>query len=185
MTQTTSQQFTSWKEIAAYLGKGVRTVQRWEIQFGLPVQRPNAKSKGIVRASREDLDHWISNRWSVRSAGTESKTPMPPNRVPVRSGLKYSRDLQESNRRLLEQVVASVSALSIRCRQLARVYGGLCDPSIAGADSVTNNHGASWPTALQVSQDVALSPGAHLIVTAPDSRYDSKERGCPQIEPGS
>jgi hypothetical protein len=26
-----------WKEIAAYVGKGVRTVQRWEKAHGLPV----------------------------------------------------------------------------------------------------------------------------------------------------
>ena len=25
--------FTSWKEIACYLGKGIRTVQRWERDF--------------------------------------------------------------------------------------------------------------------------------------------------------
>src|SRR6266550_1743785 len=29
----------SWKEIAAYLGKGVRTVVRWEKTEGLPVHR--------------------------------------------------------------------------------------------------------------------------------------------------
>ncbi|HEX6880096.1 MAG TPA: hypothetical protein VF135_07010 [Terriglobales bacterium] len=60
--------FTSWKEIASYLGKGVRTVQRWEAQFGLPVQRPNIRCKGIVRATRDDLDRWVSTRWSVRQA---------------------------------------------------------------------------------------------------------------------
>ena len=29
----------SWKEIAAYLGRGIRTVQRWEREEGLPVHR--------------------------------------------------------------------------------------------------------------------------------------------------
>lgn len=58
--------FTSWKEIANYLGKGVRTVQRWETQLGLPVQRPNHKDKGIVRASREDLDKWVAAVWKTR-----------------------------------------------------------------------------------------------------------------------
>ena len=28
----------SWKQIAAYLGRGVTTVQRWEAEEGLPVQ---------------------------------------------------------------------------------------------------------------------------------------------------
>ena len=30
----------SWKEIAAYLRRDIRTVQRWEKQEGLPVHRP-------------------------------------------------------------------------------------------------------------------------------------------------
>jgi hypothetical protein len=29
----------SWKEIAAYLGRSIRTVQRWEREEGLPVHR--------------------------------------------------------------------------------------------------------------------------------------------------
>ncbi len=49
---------TSWKEIAAHLGKGVRTVQRWEQELGLPVRRP-AKSRHIVVALAPELDHWI------------------------------------------------------------------------------------------------------------------------------
>ena len=32
---------SSWKDIAKYMGKGVRTVQRWERHLGLPVRRPN------------------------------------------------------------------------------------------------------------------------------------------------
>ena len=30
----------TWKEIATYMGRGVRTVQRWERELGLPVRRP-------------------------------------------------------------------------------------------------------------------------------------------------
>lgn len=35
---------TGWKEIANYLGKGVRAVQRYERKFGLPVRAPRAGS---------------------------------------------------------------------------------------------------------------------------------------------
>lgn len=31
---------TGWKQIAAYAGKGVQTVQCWEEQFGLAIRRP-------------------------------------------------------------------------------------------------------------------------------------------------
>jgi hypothetical protein len=49
---------TSWKEIAAYLGKGVRTVQRWERMFGLPVRRPVSASHKAVLAFPEEIDAW-------------------------------------------------------------------------------------------------------------------------------
>jgi hypothetical protein len=48
----------SWKEIAAYLGKGVRTVQRWETELALPVHRPLKARRGIVMAFPRELDKW-------------------------------------------------------------------------------------------------------------------------------
>jgi hypothetical protein len=50
---------TSWKEIARYLNKGVRTVQRWERELGLPVRRPTRRSKGVVFALAEEIDQWL------------------------------------------------------------------------------------------------------------------------------
>ena len=49
---------TTWKEIATHLGKGVRTVQRWEHEMGLPVRRPPSRRKGIVLAYSEELEAW-------------------------------------------------------------------------------------------------------------------------------
>src|SRR5512133_539851 len=49
---------SGWKQIATYLKHGVRTVQRWE-QFGLPVRRPQGKSRSHVVALPEQLDVWL------------------------------------------------------------------------------------------------------------------------------
>ena len=49
---------SSWKEIASFLGKGVRTVQRWEQKHGLPVRRPQGHIR-IVLAYPEELEHWM------------------------------------------------------------------------------------------------------------------------------
>ena len=51
---------SSWKEIAKYLGKGVRTVQRYEVQFGLPIRRPAARSRASVVATRAEIDAWVA-----------------------------------------------------------------------------------------------------------------------------
>jgi hypothetical protein len=53
---------TSWKEIGRYLGKGVRTVQRWERESGLPVRRPLGHPRRAVLALPEELDTWARTR---------------------------------------------------------------------------------------------------------------------------
>src|SRR5512142_432845 len=53
---------TSWKEIANYLGKGVRTVQRWENDAGLPVRRPQGGVKHVVFAVPEEIDEWVRSQ---------------------------------------------------------------------------------------------------------------------------
>ena len=49
----------SWKEIAAYLGRGVRTVQRYERELNLPIRRPRGTSRSAVIALKDDLDAWL------------------------------------------------------------------------------------------------------------------------------
>ena len=59
---------SSWKDIARYMGKGVRTVQRWEHHLGLPVRQPNgAAHKSAVLLDRGDLEAWLATRFSARS----------------------------------------------------------------------------------------------------------------------
>jgi len=61
---STGQVLTSWKEIAAYMGKGVRTVQRWEAEMELPVRRPGA-DRHIVLAFPQELDAWARRKLEV------------------------------------------------------------------------------------------------------------------------
>src|SRR5258708_1907773 len=55
----------SWKEIAAHLGREVRTVQRWEKTEGLPVKRHEHQKKSTVYAFPSDLDEWVRKRQPV------------------------------------------------------------------------------------------------------------------------
>jgi hypothetical protein len=66
----------SWKEVAAYLGRDVRTVQRWEKMDRLPVHRvPGGRSRSVFAFSSE-LDAWMAagprpharRRWTVWAA---------------------------------------------------------------------------------------------------------------------
>ena len=50
----------SWKAIAAYLGRDIRTVIRWEKEKGLPVHRiPGGLRQGVF-AFRGELDDWLA-----------------------------------------------------------------------------------------------------------------------------
>jgi Tol biopolymer transport system component len=62
----------SWKEIAAYLGRGVRTVQRWEREEGLPVHRLAHAERGSVFADPAELTKW----WQSRQAAPVEKPPI-------------------------------------------------------------------------------------------------------------
>ena len=50
---------SGWKEIAAYVNRVVRTVQRWEKDLAFPVRRPRGKSRSAVIALRSDIDNWV------------------------------------------------------------------------------------------------------------------------------
>src|SRR5262249_9001143 len=64
----TKEKLDSWKEIAAYLGREVRTVQRWEKQEALPVHRHHHYKLGSVYAYRSELEAWIKEREPKNSA---------------------------------------------------------------------------------------------------------------------
>ena len=48
-----------WKEVAAHLGRGVRTAQRWERELGLPVRRLGTGGAEVVYALKDELDAWL------------------------------------------------------------------------------------------------------------------------------
>jgi hypothetical protein len=60
----------SWKEIATYMDRGVRTVQRWENE-GLPIRRVGAGKRAPVFAFTVEIDKWL------RKHGTAA----PPDRI--------------------------------------------------------------------------------------------------------
>lgn len=62
----------SWKEIASFLRRDVRTVQRWEKKEGLPVYRHQHEKLGSVYAYRQELTAWFTGR---QQSGTVTESP--------------------------------------------------------------------------------------------------------------
>src|SRR5712692_7578191 len=90
----------TWKEIADYLGRETRTVQRWEKTEGLPVHRHEHQKKSTVYAYAGELDAWFKKRQPVddpeadaafvpdpdtleASSTTENGDPVVPIPIPV------------------------------------------------------------------------------------------------------
>jgi hypothetical protein len=74
----------SWREVARYLNRAVRTVQRWENSQGLPVYRHVREQLSAVYAYPAELDAWWQERKlnlatrekssALRNAGTSAST---------------------------------------------------------------------------------------------------------------
>jgi hypothetical protein len=57
-----------WKEVSSHIERCVRTAQRWELQFGMPVHRPASKRRTAVVAFTDELDTWlVRNRAALNS----------------------------------------------------------------------------------------------------------------------
>ncbi len=66
-----SKMLSSWKEIAHFFGKGVRTVQRWEKTLDLPIHRPPGAPSNVVLARTSDLEEWMHRGPVARVVGEE------------------------------------------------------------------------------------------------------------------
>lgn len=63
----------SWKEIASFLRRDVRTVQRWEKKEALPVHRHQHDKLGSVYAYRNELNDWFTTRQQSGAASEPSR----------------------------------------------------------------------------------------------------------------
>lgn len=124
-TQTKPGLLNSWKEIAAYLGRGVRTVQRWE-KVGLPVCRVGFGARAPVLAYAREIDFWIQ---ATKVQGLT--IPQPDRNLPavgsLRESIQQSRllhnqmaILRAGERKSLQQLIATVLAMQKSCAKQSR-----------------------------------------------------------------
>lgn len=107
----------SWKEIAAHLGKGVRTVQRWEATLGLPVRRPNGAAHGVVCAWSDELDLWVAMQWTQRSITEMEGRGANPR---LGAAVQVSQELRMANRQLLNELRQNLQSLKAQCEALTQ-----------------------------------------------------------------
>jgi len=75
---STNRRLESWGEVAAYLRREIRTVQRWERNLGLPVHRLSVGRNASVFAYTAELDEWFRKRESLLKDDKEEEVPQVP-----------------------------------------------------------------------------------------------------------
>jgi len=118
--QVNQERLDSWKEIAAYLKRDVRTVIRWEKERELPVRRVPGGHKQAVFAYRDEIDTWLQR--GKPNTGTE---PEPVTESPI-DGLEPSRESDRSPQRAIVIMIAvgfacgilALTAMVVRSRRV-------------------------------------------------------------------
>ena len=100
----------SWKEIAAYLNRSVRTVRRWEADEGLPVHRHMHRSLGSVYAFRSEIDAWQQGS-RVNRAPPAAADAITPIAVLPFTNLSPDAENEYFADGLTEEVIADLSRL--------------------------------------------------------------------------
>ena len=145
----------SWKEIARYLNRSVRTLYRWEKDEGLPVHRHQHKELGSVFAYKGELDAWLSAR--SPDAGVPADDHQTA--APSRSTLAVALALMTA-----AVVVGSTFYIS---RWRSHREGGQPPVHVAALELISSFAGSHrWP---------ALSPDGRMVAFVSDAA------GTPQV----
>lgn len=119
---TDSAMLNSWKEIAGYLDRGIRTVQRWEHGLHLPVHRIGSGKRSPVFANRTELNFWLSTTEVNRPLKLPPSRLVPPPpcvRGATNPRLLSLRELRQSMRNL-SHAMAEASARQRRQAEIAK-----------------------------------------------------------------
>jgi CheY-like chemotaxis protein len=128
-----------WKEIARYMGKTVRTVQRWERTLGLPVRRLENSAKQVAIAYPEELERWIRTANIARTTtNNPHKNREQLERLHSLSRLMVDRSIELNQR--LRSVLESASAAQNR---LTAARGATECTILAVDDNVAHNYAIS------------------------------------------
>ena len=105
----------SWKEIASYLRREIRTVQLWEKKEGLPIHRHFHKQLGSVYALRSEIERWklqVSRKTDVHELNAGAIPSKAENRITICVPPLTNNTVNSDSRQLCDTIVAmTISAL--------------------------------------------------------------------------
>jgi Tol biopolymer transport system component len=163
----------SWKEIAAYLNREVRTARRWEKERGLPVYRIPGKRSGVYALAPE-IDAWLKTK-APNPNGSSGDEVVEATAVPPRPG----------SRRLMAWMGVA-AALAFAIVTLSMLPGAKSVPPHLSHLAVINNDGllkgglmgggrslffiSPWPE-LNTLQRINDSGGEASVIPFPSNKF--------------
>jgi len=103
----------SWKEIAVYLGREVRTAQRWEKREGLPIHRHIHEKASSVCAFKHEIDVWLHSRNRATSEPAPKEDCSEPAAESLNPTLFAAVRMPAKSRLLLQDSAAGVGSLDL------------------------------------------------------------------------
>lgn len=152
---STPQRLDSWKEIAVYLGRSLRAVQRWEKEEGLPVYRHAHSQRDSVWAQREELDAWRARRASGSNGGPRGAASPDVAVATGRADAWLTAESGEAEARTLLRGPASGHPLQGRSRLLLLVALA----TAVGAAAWRWHSGSGRPEPALVARPLTSDPG--------------------------
>lgn len=121
----------SWKQIAEYVGRTERTVQRWEQAFAFPVHRPSGKCRSSVMALTQEIEEWTRGKPSLvrlremarvnrADLGHRSGDRSSPRRNIHFDQLQACRLLVEQQRTLQNDVLTLLQEQRVLCESMVQ-----------------------------------------------------------------
>jgi TolB-like protein len=126
MPPTSDGRLESWKEIATYLRRSVRTVRRWEREEGLPVHRHVHRTLGSVYAEAAELEAWRAAASRAPEAAG-AMTAVKAIAVLPFANLSDDRENEYFAGGLTDEIMAKLSnvrALRVISRTSSRIFRG-------------------------------------------------------------
>lgn len=108
----------SWKEIAVYLQAGIRTLQRWELELGMPIHRFTNGSHSRVFAFAKELDLWRISRAEPKESRRELHRQSTVKAMELRI---RARELCAESRALQREVSSQLTRLQNRVAHLWKI----------------------------------------------------------------
>lgn len=112
----------SWKEIAVYLNRGVRTTQRWELQKSLPVRRVGRGNKAPVFAFRTEIHDWLRAQTTQGAIRHVERSGIPARVHLNQVALERQRELRLRMCRLIAAQIQKRAEVKETLRQIIAMH---------------------------------------------------------------